>query len=116
MVWSLLTMYPVVFVGFSVEDRAFQLMLDFVHEDFKLAPNPPAHFAILGAQTDEDRERDATRLRRFGVMPVFYTIAADFNGRPDHSALEALVEELGASVGVPAAPALDNLTRRLMER
>ena len=69
-VWSLLTMYPVVFVGFSVEDRAFQLMLDFVHEDFKLAPNPPAHFAILGAQTDEDRERDATRLRRFGVMPV----------------------------------------------
>jgi hypothetical protein len=115
-VWSLLTMYPVVFIGFSVEDRAFQLMLEFVHEDFKLAPIPPAHFAILGARDDEDRERDATRLRRFGVMPVFYPVATDLNGRPDHSALDALVEEVGASVGVSAAPGLDNITRRLMER
>jgi hypothetical protein len=115
-VWSLLTMYPVVFVGFSVEDPAFQLMLGFVHEDFELAPNPPVHFALLGSRFDEDRNRDAQRLRPYSVMPVFYPVVTDANGQPDHSALTALIEELGASVGVSAAPALDDLTRRLMER
>ncbi len=115
-VWSLLTMYPVVFVGFGLEDPAFLLMLGFVHEDFELAANPPAHFALLGSLNEDERERDARRLRPFSVMPVFYTVVVDTNGQPDHSALTALIEELGASVGVAAAPALGDLTRRLMER
>lgn len=116
-IWSLLTMYPIVFIGFSVEDPAFQLMLKFVHEDFKLAPHPPAHFALLGARTDDDREQHYQRLKRFGVMPVFYPVLTSPDGSPDHSALDALVEELGARVGgPPAAPALNSLTRRLMER
>ena len=115
-IWSLLTMYPVVFVGFSVEDPAFQLMLECVREDFELAPNPPVHFALLGSLHEEDRDGDAQRLKRYSVMPVFYPVATDLNGRPDHSALNALVEELGESVGLAAAPALDDLTRRLMER
>ena len=115
-VWSLLTMYPVVFVGFSVEDPAFQLMLQFVREDFELAPNPPVHFALLGSRDEDDRDRDAQRLKPYGVMPVFYPVTTDPNDRPDHSALTALVEELGATVGVATTPALDDLTRRLMER
>ena len=115
-VWSLLTMYPVVFVGFSVEDPVFRLMLEFVHEDFELAPNPPVHFALLGSRHEDDQDRDAQRLKPYSVMPVFYPVVTELNGQPDHSALNALVEELGASVGVAAAPALDDLTRRLMER
>ena len=115
-VWSLLTMYPIVFVGFSVQDPAFQLMLEFVHEDFELAPNPPVHFALLGSRQDTDRERDAQRLSRYSVMPVFYPVVTGPNGQPDHSGLTALVEELGVNVGTAATPALDDLTRRLMER
>ena len=115
-VWSLLTMYPIVFVGFSVEDPAFRLILGFVREDFELAPNPPVHFALLGSRHEDDRDRDAHRLRAYGVMPVFYPIPTEANRQSDHAALNALVQELGASLGVAAAPALDNLTRRLMER
>src|SRR5207249_3123148 len=97
-------------------DPAFQLMLGFVHEDFELAPNPPVHFALLGSCHEEDRDGDAQRLRPYSVMPVFYPVVTDANGQPDHSALTALIEELGASVGVAAPPALGDLTRRLMER
>jgi hypothetical protein len=91
-------------------------MLGFVHEDFELAPNPPIHFALLGSGNEDDRERDAQRLRPYSVMPVFYPVLTAADGRRDHSALTALIEELGASVGVAAPPALGDLTRRLMER
>ena len=46
-VWSLLTMRPVVFVGFSLEDPAFDLMLKFVMKDFDLPRRPSRHFALL---------------------------------------------------------------------
>ena len=117
MIWSLLTMYPVVFVGFSVDDPAFQLLLEFVHEDFELAPYPPAHFALLGATDEDERDQIAQRLRPYSVMPVFYQVVTDPAGRPDHSALSTLIEELAAAVGVVAAtPPLGTLTERLMER
>jgi hypothetical protein len=84
-VWSLLTTRPVMFVGFSVEDPAFQLMLSFVHEDFDLAPNPAAHFAVLPSDPADagHRDRDADRLAGFGVRPVFYDITVDGAGTCD---------------------------------
>ena len=114
-VWSLLTTRPVVFIGFSLEDPAFQRMLQFVREDFELPPNPPAHFAVLGAQTEEDRDRNAAWLQRFGVLPIFYTVNTDATGHLDHSQLPDLVEEFGARLGVAtAAPAVADITRRML--
>lgn len=115
-VWSLLTMYPVVFVGFSVEDPAFELLLEFVHEDFELAPHPPAHFALLGSRDEDERDPIARRLRPYSVMPVFYPVIIDAAGNPDHTGLTGLIEEIAAAVGAVAAPPLGTLTQRLMER
>jgi len=116
-VWSLLTMHPAVFVGFSMEDPAFVKMLEFIREDFELAPDPPKHFALLGSRTEEEREQDMRRLWKFGVMPVFYDVITDPSGSGDHTALTNLIEELGANMNVvPTTPSVDSITRRLLER
>lgn len=118
-VWSLLTMRPVVFVGFSVEDPAFQLMLNFVRQDFDLAPDPPKHIAILPSDSMDDgqRQRDAERLGGFGVLPVFYDIVTNAAGDPSHDGLLGLVAELAASLGTPPGPpGIGGLSRRMLGR
>ena len=110
-------MRPVVFVGFSVEDPAFRLMLDFVHDDFELPPHPPAHIAVLPSLDAEQEERSAKVLRRFGVLPLFYRVVTDAAGNEDHAALPALIEELGIELGIAAAsPAVEGISRKLLER
>jgi hypothetical protein len=99
----LLTMRPVVFVGFSVEDPAFRLMLGFVHEDFELSPQPPAHIAILPSPGEEEEQCSARLLGRFGVLPVFYPVLRDGAGNEDHGGLSTLVEELGAEIGIASS-------------
>lgn len=116
-VWSLLTMRAVVFVGFSVQDPAFTLMLEFVHEDFDLPPQPPAHFALLPSHEDDQEERDARFLGRFGVQPVFYRVITDAAGNENHDALPALIDEIGAALGIASrSPAVESITRRMLER
>jgi hypothetical protein len=118
-VWALLAMRPVVFVGFSLEDPAFKLMLSFVHEDFDLPPDPPAHIALLPSRgnLDGQDERDAKALGRRGVLPVFYEVSRDTTGKDDHSALQTLVEELGLELGIVGSqPDLPSITRRMLER
>ena len=120
-VWSLLTMRPVVFVGFSLEDPAFNLMLEFVMKDFDLPRRPSRHFVLLsscayGGQAEQE-EHVAAYLSRFAVLPIFYTLTTDANGRVQHDALPQLIETLGVEVGVPVGtPQLTTLSRRLMER
>ena len=120
-VWSLLTMRPVVFVGFSLEDPAFDLMLEFVMKDFNLPRRPSRHFVLLPSCVHdgqaEVQEHQAVYLSRFGVLPIFYSVTIDANGRDRHDALPLLVEDLSSKVGIPAGtPPLATISRRLMER
>jgi hypothetical protein len=106
------------FVGFSVEDPAFQLMLSFVHDDFDLAPKPAAHFAVLPSDPEdgEQRDRDAARLAGFGVHPVFYDITVDDAGNRSHGRLVELIEDLAGSIGTPTTPGISGLSRRMLAR
>ena len=120
-VWSLLTMRPVVFVGFRLEDPGFDLMLKFVMKDFDLPRRPSRHFALLPScahdSQAERQEHQAAYLSRFGVLPIFYSVTIDANGRDRHDALPLLVETLSSKVGIPAGtPPLATISRRLLER
>ena len=120
-VWSLLTMRPVVFVGFSLDDPAFTLMLGFVKKDFDLPPRPPCHFALLpsreGIRQNQQQRDNAAFLSRVGVLPVFYQVTIEGNGHENHDALPALIEELGAELGTPGRrSSLEALSRRLLAR
>ena len=120
-VWSLLTMRPVLFVGFSLQDPAFTLMLDLVKKDFDLPPRPPSHFALLPSQVGtnqaQQQQDNAAYLRRLGVLPVFYHVTIDPSGRENHDALPALIEEVGADLALPATTSsLETISRRLLAR
>jgi SIR2-like domain len=117
--WSLLTMRPVIFVGFSVDDPAFRLMLDFVREDFDLAPGAPAHIAVLPSDPgDKDHQQsDADQLRPFGILPVFYDTTRDASGATHHDLLPTFFDEIAASIGsLPGPPTLGTLNRRMLAR
>jgi hypothetical protein len=115
--WALLTMRSVVFLGFSLEDPAFQFILDLVKRDFDLAPNPAPHVGLLGAADEEQQERDAARLRPLGVMPVFYKITIGDDLKPNHDALSALIQDIGAELQIPGvAPRLADISARMMRR
>ena len=114
-VWSLLTMYPTVFVGFGLEDPAFTFMLDLVKEDFDLPDNLPLHFAILGSKDGKDQQvyqnQKAQFLRTKGVLPVFYPTIENSDGRENHEALHALIEELATDLGISDIPSPDDISQ-----
>jgi len=120
-VWALLAARPVLFVGFSVEDPAFQVLLNLVKEDFDFGY--PAHIAILPcspADADE-RERErlhvADRLAPLGVRPLFYDVTLDAAGKQVHDGLPLLIEELASSItGTPGSSDIGDLTRKMLGR
>ena len=117
-IWSLLTMHSLVFVGFSMEDEFFMQMLRVVQADFELGSDP-VHFAILPYTSYEDMERAIRILERKGIMPVFYHVSEceDSNYKADHTGLKKLIFELADSAGVSVgSPNVIDLTRKMMER
>lgn len=78
-IWSLLTMHPVIFIGFSMSDEFFVKILEIVKEDFDL-DTEPIHFAIM---SDKDKERTSEILRSKGVFPLFYPHSEDHQGLQD---------------------------------
>jgi len=117
-IWSLLTMHSLVFVGFSMEDEFFMQMLRVVQADFTLGSDP-VHFAVLPYTSNEDRERALRILEKKGVMPVFYHVPEfdDSTYKADHSGLKRLIFELADSAGVSAgSPSVIDLTKKMMER
>ena len=50
-IWALLAMHSLVFVGFSMTDPFFLSMLEIVQKDFAL-DDDPVHFAIMGYEFD----------------------------------------------------------------
>jgi len=117
-IWALLAMHSLVFVGFSMKDEFFMRILKVVQKDFEL-DSEPVHFAIMDYTSDEDREKTSLILRHKGVLPVFYHVPEPRspNGIPDHSGLERLVFELADSVGISiGSPTIVSLTRKMLER
>ena len=117
-IWALLAMHSLVFVGFSMKDEFFMKMLEVVRKDFEL-DSEPVHFAIMNYTSDEDRERTSLILRCMGVLPIFYHVPElrSPNDSPDHSGLQRLVFELADLVGIPIeSPSILNLTQKMLER
>jgi len=115
--WALLTMRSVVFIGFSLDDPAFRFILTLIKDDFELAPSPAPHVAILGAVDAGQQDRDAARLRPLGVLPVFYEVIRRDDGSANHDALPTLIQELGTALGVGRAPdRLPDIAQRMLNR
>ncbi len=117
-IWSLMAMHSVVFVGFSMDDDFFMDMVDIVQQDFRLGSDP-VHFAIIGYTTDEEKGKMAHHLRRRGIAPVFYQMLdlADDGPSSRHRLFEDLILNLARSLDVTVPlGGLDAATRKMLER
>lgn len=114
-IWALLAIHPVVFVGFGMEDEFFLDTLKIVQQDFALSSDR-VHFALVSYSDDHEKGDVTDELRRRGVQPVFYFLPETKtpSGNPDHRGLVALVSELARSVDVPTrSPSIDDLNKKM---
>lgn len=116
-VWSLLTMHPILFVGFSMDDEFFMNMLEIVQVDFDLGRDP-VHYAIMGYQNDTERDMMFKKLKSKGIMPIFYQIVNPGSSNDqDHSGLMRLVCELADELNIQiGSPNLRTLNEKMLER
>jgi hypothetical protein len=100
--WSLLVMHSLVFVGFGMQDEAMMHVLRYIQNELKLGEEH-AHFALIGYKTDEQREQTVERLKQKNITPVFYQIAdsAGAGVSQDHSNLRTLVLDLAKEADTP---------------
>jgi hypothetical protein len=99
-VWALLAMYPTLFVGFSLNDPALRHILRVVSADFQRGRSL-GHFAIVGAESEEEEGKLTSAWREHGITPVFYRVVRSRGlGRDDHSNLTELVEDFGTELRV----------------
>jgi hypothetical protein len=99
-VWALLVTYPTLFVGFSLDDPALRHILRVISADFQRGRSL-GHFAIVGAESEEEEEKLTLAWGEQGITPVFYRVVCSRGlGRDDHSNLTALVADLGAELRV----------------
>jgi len=117
-IWALLAMTSMVFVGFGMDDPFFMSLFDTVHMDFQL-DTEPAHFALISYSTDEEMEEREEKLRRRGVLPVFYHVpSTDTDDKTEHyqRALTSLVKDLAVEVGTPVVSEnVNSLSMRMLE-
>jgi len=92
-IWSLLVMHPLVFVGFSMSDPFFMDLLNIALQDFSLRGDT-VHLAIMGYSDDDEREEIKRRLKYYGVQPVFYYAPKDKDGTVDHRGLQNMISHL----------------------
>lgn len=124
-IWSLLSIYPLLFVGFSMKDEFFMQMLRVVQTDF-MSGSDPLHFAILPCkipsekeEVSQEKEKISKTLKRSGVLPIFYYIPHNSGSHDseNHNGLIDLVYELARSVGTPVGPTnFISLTKKMLER
>jgi hypothetical protein len=99
-VWALLVTYPTLFVGFSLNDPALRHILRVISADFQRGRSL-GHFAIVGAESEEEEEKLTLAWREHGITPVFYRVVRSPGlGRDDHSNLAALVADFGTELRV----------------
>lgn len=117
-IWSILVMHSVVFVGFSMEDEYFMKLLDIVQIDFTLGRDR-VHFALMPYSSEDEKPHITETLYRRGVQPVFYHVPSGQNPGelPDYTGLKAIIFELAESVGTPSLQNnLAAITRRMLSR
>ena len=130
-IWTLLAIRPVLFVGFSMRDPFFRKTLNLVRTDFLLT-DEPAHFSIMPYEVDvhatagaleqtsaheEAKERIRARLPSC-IVPIFYYAPVDpVTRRQDHSLLPTRISELWARARTSLRPetVVDRLARRTLE-
>ena len=116
-IWALLAMHPVVFVGFGLRDEFFMHTLRIVQQDFALSSDP-VHFAIVGYSDDDEKADIAKKLQLRGVQPVFYSVPdTKASGTdPVHRGLVDLVSQLADAVDVqskPRSPSIEDLNKKM---
>lgn len=113
--WTLLTMHPVLFVGFGLEDQFFYHVVKMVQQDFKLG-NDQAHFALMAYSDPEEREQDSKFLFDHNIRPIFYEVSRDDSGRLDYGNFRHTILELAKSIGVPTiGTGISEMNRRMLE-
>lgn len=115
--WSLLVMHSLVFVGFSLSDPAMTEVLRFIQTELHLGYDR-AHFALMGYVDDADKERQTGYLIERNITPVFYQVKQAPDLPPDHGNLTTLVRELAQAAGTPlgAGPSVLDISRNTLER
>jgi hypothetical protein len=115
-IWALVAMHPILFVGFSLSDPFFNGVLRIVNRDFHLG-NKRTHFAIMPSTEADDRERTARYLREnYNVVPVYYQAPRNDAGDSDHSNFRRLIMELSGATGVASVRSgITDLNRRMLE-
>jgi hypothetical protein len=114
-IWSLLVAHPTLFVGFSLSDEALRHILRVTQVDFQRGRHLD-HFALVGAFSEDDESKLEVAWKRYGITPVFYRVVESPELGPDHSDLEAVVERLGADLGIDVAlNAVNAVTIRMLE-
>lgn len=109
-IWSLLVMYPVLFVGFSLSDPFFMPMLEIVRRDLKL-DGDSHHYAILPST---DIEKSSNLKQKYCIESIFYHYVE--NSR-DYSGLNYLISSINNEMGrTGSAGDLRSLSEELMER
>ena len=117
-IWSLLTMKTLVFVGFSMTDPFFMDIIDIVQNDFQL-DNDIIHLAIMPYESSLEREKTYLSLKKKGILPVFYYVPKldGSNKTSNHSGLEKLIFELADTIGVDVGSSSYRiLTQRMLDR
>ena len=60
---------------------------------------------------------NADTLKHLGILPVFYPITENSDGKENHDALRQLIQELASDLDTPGIPPpLHRTTRHLLER
>jgi hypothetical protein len=103
--WTLLVMHPVVFIGFSLDDPAFTYMLKVVQGDFRLGSDL-VHLAIVPWKPSDDVRDLVGRFKGINVQPIFYEVRQDRGGTEyaDHRALETLVLDVASTLKLDVPP------------
>jgi hypothetical protein len=116
-IWSLLTMHPILFVGFSMDDEFFMKMLEIVQDDFDLGRDP-VHYAIMGYQSETKRDMMFDKLKSKGITTIFYQIVnRGTSSDQNHDGLIRLVFELADELNIHVgAPDLRTLNKKMLER
>jgi len=114
-IWALLSMHSIVFVGFSMEDPFFMRMLEVVQTDLQ-QEGDMLHVAILPST---DKEKAYILSNKYCVQPIFYLLPqkTNPNEEADHSTLRRLIFEIADKTGVPiGSSSISEITKKMLER
>jgi hypothetical protein len=114
-IWSLLAMHSVIFVGFSMKDPFFTEILEVVRNDLNL-DGDLLHFAIL---PEDDRDKAQLLSNKYCVQSIFYPVQKTgmLGEEKDYSGVKNIIYEIANSSGIAiGSPKLSSITQRMLER